>query len=168
MRLLCLVFLLSSCVFAESGVEDAACGNPVAAFKVSHEKAQHPTSPPQEGNAILYVLGSIWFPGSETVALGIDGSWVGAVNDNAYFRVPITPGQHHLCARFSGRTGGPLLLPLFKVRDIALHSLDVSAGGIYYLRVQLGIHSAFTLDLLDPDEGKLLLSHSQFSTSHLN
>jgi len=116
---------------------------------------------------MLYVLGSVYFAGPETVALGIDGTWVGAVNDNAYFSVPITPGQHHLCARFSGRTGALLLVPLFKVRDVALHSLDVSPGGTYYVRAQLGIHSAFTLDLLDPDEGKLLLSHSEFSTSHL-
>jgi hypothetical protein len=116
---------------------------------------------------MLYVLGSVDFAGPETVALGIDGAWVGAVSGHAYFSVPITPGHHHLCARFSGRTGAQLLVPLFKVRDVALHSLDVSPGGTYYVRVQFGYRSAFTFDLLDPDEGKLLLSHSEFSTSHL-
>ena len=167
MRLVGLVFLVSPCVLAQSGAPDAACGSPVVAFKVSHDKAQHPTPSPQDGNAMLYVVGSVYFAGPETVALGIDGTWVGAVNDKAYFSVPITPGQHHLCARFSGRTGAILLVPLFKVRDVALHSLDVSPGGTYYVRAQLGVHSAFTLDLLDPDAGKLLLSHSEFSTSHL-
>jgi hypothetical protein len=167
MRLLGVVFLLSPCLLAQSGTPDAACGSRVASFKVSHDKTQHPTLTPQDGNAVLYVLGSIDFAGPETVALGIDGSWVGAVNGNAYFSVPITPGEHHLCARFSGRTGGPLLVPLFKTRDLALHSLDVSPGGTYYVRVHLGMHSEFALDLLDPDEGKLLLYHSEFSTSHL-
>jgi len=126
MRLLGLVFLLSPCVLAQSGAPDAACGSPVAAFKVSHDKTQHPTPSPQDGDAMLYVLGSVYFAGPETVALGIDGTWVGAVNDNAYFSVPITPGQHHLCARFSGKTGGPLLLPLFKVRDVRfIHWMSV-------------------------------------------
>jgi len=59
-----------------------------------------------------------------------------------------------------------LLVPLIKVREVALHSLDVSPGNTYYVRVQLGLHSEFSLDLLDPDQGKLVLSHSQFSTSH--
>jgi hypothetical protein len=164
MRLLALVFLLSPCIVAQSRAPDAACGNPVAAFRLSHDKAQHPTPSPQDGNSTLYVLGSISIPGS--IALGIDGSWVGAVDDRAYFSVPVSPGQHHLCARLSARTG-PFLLPIIELRDVALHSLDVSPAGTYYVRVQLGLHSPFTLDLLDPDEGKLLLSHSEFSTSHL-
>jgi hypothetical protein len=167
MRLLGFVFLLSPCALAQSVAPDAACGSPVAAFKVSHGKTQHPTPSPGDGNAMLYVLSSVDFAGPETVALGIDGTWVGAVNGNAYFSVPIAPGQHHLCARFSGRTGALLMVPLFKVRDVALHSLDVSPGGTYYVRVQLGLHSDFKLDLLDPDEAKLLLSRAEFSTSHL-
>lgn len=167
-RLLGPVLLLSPCALAQSGPPDAACGNPVAGFIVSHDKTQHPTPSAENGNAMLYVLGSVNFAGSETVALGIDGTWVGAVNNNAYFSVPITAGPHHLCARLSGRAMVPLLLvPLLKVREVALHSLDVRPGGTYYVRVQLGLHSAFSLDLLDPDEGKLELSHSQFSTSHL-
>ena len=156
MRLLCLVLLVLQHTLAQSGSPDAACGSPVAGFKVSHDKTQHPTPSPLGGDAMLYVLGSVNFGGPETVALGIDGTWVGAVNDDAYFSVPITPGQRHLCARLSGRAMVPLLLvPLIKVREVALHSLDASPGGTYYVRVQLGLHAAFSLDLLDPDEGKL-------------
>jgi hypothetical protein len=108
---------------------------------------------------MLYVFG--WG------TLGMDGKWVGAVSGKGdYFPLPIDPGEHHLCAQFTTRTG-PGMLPLIKIKDIALHSLDAKSGQTYYVDLRVTMpYSGLTFDLLDPDEGKYLLASSTFSTSH--
>jgi hypothetical protein len=137
---------------------DAACGPPNVAFKVTLDKTQHPTPAPPGGKAMLYVFGY--------GTLAIDGEWVGAVSgvDN-YFPLPIDPGEHHLCARFDGRSAyGP---QLSKIKGVALHSLDAKSGQTYYvdIRETSGSSPGFALDLIDPDEGRYRLASSTFSTS---
>ena len=70
---------------------------------------------------MLYVFG--WG------TLGMDGKWIGALGgDRGYFPLQIDPGEHHLCARFSTRTGPAALI---KVKELAFRSLAAKPGETY-------------------------------------
>lgn len=163
--------VLSSCALCRNaaGLDPsltAACGPRDVAFKILRDDTQHPTPAPGAGKAMLYVFGSGYGFGSKRL-LGMDGNWLGAVGSGLnYFAIEIDPGTHHFCAQSSARTG-PITLPfVFKVNDIAFHSLDAKAGETYYVNLQLmGSNARLRFRLLDPDQGKFLLSRSRFSTS---
>jgi hypothetical protein len=158
MRTLALAALLSSAAIGQTTTPDAACGPQDVTFKVIKERSQHPTPSPQDGKALLYVFG--WG------TLGMDGKWIGALGgDRGYFPLQIDPGEHHLCARFSTRTGPAALI---KVKELAFRSLAAKPGETYYVDLHVtGPYLQFTLDLLDPDEGKYLLASSTFSASRV-
>jgi hypothetical protein len=77
----------------------------------------------------------------------------------------IDPGEHHLCAGFSTRTG-PGLVPLFKIDQTKPYYLVTKPGEIYYLDLHVGSRYGFNLQLLDPGKGQHLLASSTFSISH--
>jgi hypothetical protein len=166
MKLLAIVAMLSSYALAQTVSPDAACGPADARFKVTRTKTQHPMPTAPDGQAMLYVLGFAGAPiAAGTAALGLDGIWIGAVSmAHGYFAVPITAGEHHLCARWSTRTGlwG---LPMFKIGDVALHSLDAKPGATYYVGLNVGSYAPFSFALLDPDEGRHRLAASTFNVS---
>jgi hypothetical protein len=154
-----IALLLSSCAIAQTAPPVAACGPQDVSFKVVKDKSQHPTPTPENGKAILYVFG--WG------TLAVDGTPVGAVSGSGdYFVLPIDPGEHHLCARFSARVW-PAAIPLVKVKEVSLHSLEAKPGETYYVALQVTLpYYGFKLDLLDPDQGKYVVAASTFSTSH--
>ena len=116
---------------------------------------------------MLYVFGTNRFPGWGFEGdLGIDGRWVGAVTRGRdYFVLPISPGEHHLCARVVSRTG-PFLIPALKTDDTSNYFLKAKPGETYYLTLRVGRHSGF-LQLLDSGKGKRLLASSTFTTSRI-
>lgn len=128
MRLIAVATLLSSYALAQTGAP-VACGPQDVAFTVSRDKSRHPTPPPPNGEALLYVFGSNRFPGWRfSGTLGVDGTWVGAVSHNGdYFTTPITPGEHVLCARVTTRIG-PFLTPAIPITDWPQDSLKAKAG----------------------------------------
>ena len=160
MKSLAIAVLLSSCAISQNAAPDAACGPQNVTFKVIRDKTQHPTPAPQTGKAMVYVLG--------VGTLAVDGNLIGAVDGNGtYFFTELDSGEHHLCERFPGRLPGPLGLPIIKINYSALHSLDAKSGETYYLRLRLNFRDyGFTLEVLAPDEGKLFLASSTFSTSN--
>ena len=108
--------------------------------------------------AVIYFLAQ----GPASV-FGVDGKWVGAVNNGRYFFVSIEPGEHHLCAMKQSRLppGG----------GVSVHSLKAEPGGSYYFRTRMidqivGGFVPFELDQLDSDKGRWLVAWSKFSTSH--
>lgn len=157
MRTVAIAILLSSWAIGQTATPDAACGPQDLFFKITKDKSQHPTPAPPDGKAMLYVFG--WG------TLGVDGTWVGAVDgEREYFPFQIDPGEHHLCARFSTRTGPAALI---KLKNVAFHSLEAKSGETYYVDLRVtGPYLEFTLDLIDPDEGKYRLASYAFSTSH--
>jgi hypothetical protein len=167
MKTLAVTFLLSSCAICQTAMRDPACGPQDTAFTVTREKTQHPTPSPEGGKAMLYVIGSSRFPGwGFWRTLAVDRASVGAVNHNRdYFLLPIDPGEHHLCAQFSTRTG-PGLVPVFKIEQTKLYYLVATPGETYYLDLHVGSRFGFDLQLLDPGKGCRLLASSTFSASH--
>jgi len=166
MKTMAVALLLSCCAFGQDKVAvsaaEAGCGPQNAKFEVKSDGSQHPAPTPEEGKALIYFIAD----GHLTTPIGIDGNWVGAVNDGKYFLVPIEPGEHHLCAMLQSLLTQKVLTWLPRV---SVHSLKAEPGGIYYFRTRrVGISTGFVLQLdqLDPDEGKWFVAWSKFSTSH--
>ena len=158
MKVLALATAIASAALAQTSPV-AACGPAGVRFKVVRDKTQHPLPVPRNGSALLYVIGST----GGTVPIGIDGSWVGAVADRTYFTLPITPGEHHLCARRS--TIGLVMFVPVPDHNVALRSLDAKPGEIYYLSATTVPDGGFKFAVLHADEGRRLLEKAKFSTS---
>jgi hypothetical protein len=161
MKVLALATAVACAALAQTS-PDAACGPAGARFQVVRDKTQHPLPAPQSGSAVLYVIAANMHTGG-TIAIGIDGSWVGAVRDGSYFTLPLSPGAHHLCARVSALV--PVMFVPIPLHAVALHSLDAKPGENYYISAQMPPDAGFRFALLDPDEARHLLQSAKFSTS---
>ena len=102
-----------------------------------------------------------------TTRIGVDGTWVGANRGNSYFSFSVEPGKHHLCTDWiSG------FLP--NGRLVSLTSFTAESGAVYYLRARTsasptsgkaGDGASIDLDLVNEDEGRLLVASSGLSLS---
>jgi len=151
----------------------SACGPMDVKFQIKMDNSQSPNMKAGAGKALVYVIEDQQFKGVKevTVRVGLDGSWAGATRGNSYLSFPVEPGEHHLCADIM-----PGVLSLG--RPVSLFGLTAEAGGVYYFRARTtgGPSSAMyrnglddtisiDLDLVNSDEGKLLLIYSSLSVS---
>ena len=171
---LCAVTLIfASCLYAQDKPAQTAsapgCGPAQEKFNVSATKNQPAPPQAEEGKALIYVIqddndfDSVPRP---TSRIGVDGTWIGATRHNSYLRAALDPGEHHLCASWQNFVGFQA-----GIKIAALH-FTAEPGKTYYFRVKdwfTTSHSrAADIDLtsLDSDEGQLLASKYEFSTSH--
>ena len=166
MKTIAAIVLLSCYALAQDktaiSTAESACGPQDAKFEVKSDKSQHPATIPEEGKALIYFIAD----GHLTTLIGVEGKWVGAVNDGKYFFVPVEPGEHHICAMLQS---SPAQKRLTRLASVSVHSLKAEPGGTYYFRARLvGINTGFVLQLdqLDSDEGRWFVAWSKFSTSH--
>ena len=166
MKTIAAIILLSCCALAQDktaiSTAESACGPQDAKFEVKSDKSQHPAPTPEEGKALIHFIAD----GHPTTPIGVDGKWVGAVNDGKYFFVPVEPGEHHLCAMLQSFPAQKVLTRLARV---SVHSLKAEPAVTYYFRARLvGISPGFVLQLdqLDSDEGRWFVAWSSFSNSH--
>src|SRR5258707_8501086 len=90
-----LVLASAGSCFAQSGPNAPAaaapgCGTGNTKFDVQSNKSQHPFLKPDPGKALIYFLqDDTYFLSrpSPTTRFGLDGTWVGATQSNAYFYV---------------------------------------------------------------------------------
>ena len=83
--------------------------------------------------------------------LGIDGAWAGAIRENSYFSVTISPGEHHICAA----------LPYYREEKSAvLAHFQAEAGRTYFYLTRY-----LELGPVDSDEGKYLIASYLLSVS---
>lgn len=103
------ILLLSCCACGQDNAAiaraEAACGPLNVKFDVKADASQHLTPAPENGKALIYVVGEEWGG-----AFGVDGKWAGAISAGTYFFLPIDPGEHHLCARSQGLFVRPVFL----------------------------------------------------------
>ena len=115
-----------------------------------------------EGKAHLYLLevqdhvANCPLGCGQTVKLGLDGEWAGATKGNSYLMLPVSSGEHHLCAEWDARAWR-----LHKHLELAAFSANV--GKSYYFRVHITprtteTNEAYSLELVNEDEGKLLVA----------
>ncbi len=137
-----------------------ACGmgNPKYSVTTTPTKV---VSGDNQGNAQLYLLevqdhvALCPLGCGQIVKLGLDGDWVGATKGNSYLVLPISSGEHHLCAEWDWRAWR-----LHKHLELA--KVLVESGKSYYFRVHITPGTTETIESyrfepVNEDEGKLLL-----------
>jgi hypothetical protein len=163
------VMLFALSAFAQdpaSSPVTAACGPKDTTFDVKRDATQHTLADPEPGKARVYFIrdtGVINCLGAcITLKVGLDGAWVGALQDNSYFTLSVDPGEHHLCVNRQSRFATVN-------RKTALARFSAQPGKVYYYRALTwgGPNEAF-LDLqpLDIDMAKYLITTYPLSIAH--
>jgi hypothetical protein len=151
-----------------------ACGAPKVQFSAKMDSGQTAAPEIESGKALVYVVEDQKFKAVKdvTARIGLDGAWVGATRGNSFLFFSVEPGEHHLCADWvsSFLTYG---------RNVALFGFTAEAGKIYHFRARttggpppmtersgLGDSASIDLDLVNSDEGRLLVESSTLSVSH--
>jgi hypothetical protein len=133
----------------------AGCGPNQIQFDVKTDKAQHPLAPPESTKAVIYVI-SEWNGQASIVRVGMDGRWMGANRDQAYFFFMADPGEHRLCMdvqkgqeNLSDQGGAT--------------TFTAEPGKVYFFRTSFSEKSR--LARIDNAEGLFLVSSWPLSTS---
>ncbi|MGB7281187.1 MAG: hypothetical protein WBE13_02900 [Candidatus Acidiferrum sp.] len=175
LRTVLLMMLFASPVLAQdsaaSALEAAGCGPNEVHFEVKTDKKQHPTTQPEAGKALVYVIGDTWDDhvavhiGTPPTRFGIDGTWVGANGYRSYFFFSVEPGDHRLC------TNVQAIIERVVKSSTAARSFTAEAGKSYYFRTVTpvaGLSGGPTkLVPVDPAEAQVLIAATAFSTFHL-
>jgi hypothetical protein len=103
--------------------------------------------------------------------VGLDGQWVGANHGNSYFSFAVSPGDHALCA--SWQTTWVKISALTSAADlISATNLSAEAGKVYYFEASVDERNhdhpqpGVKFKVIDPAEGKLLITAYSLSTSN--
>ena len=147
-------------ITSEATVVHSACGPDSESFTVTTHSDGSGAAPAaatphlyliEEQERVAICLGGC----GVTVKVGVDGSWAAATSGTSYIGVPVTAGDHHLCAAWQSRSVGR--------RRLELANFHSQEGQDVYFRVHLvpsttETISQFTLQPISPDEGKLLIA----------
>jgi len=170
MKSIFLVVLFSASAFAQSQSPSltSACGPKNVTFSAKEATTSLDLALPASGKAAVYFIQDDGQYGDEqhyTVKIGLDGAWVGAYRDNAFFALNVEPGEHHICANVQSNFNPGLLF--------AFAHFTAEPGKVYYFRTrflgQIGHTStSLNLDQPDSDEAKYLIATYPTSISKPN
>ena len=161
--LLSSVIVWSVPVFSQGAAVAAAttaCGPSDDHLKANSENAKDLVTQPEPGKALVYVIeddgvANHIIGGNITWRVGLDGSWVAALNrHNPYTTFSVTPGEHHLCVNWQSSLD-------FLAKATNLAHLNVEADKTYYYRVRKwSSQTEVFVDLspVDSDQARLLLA----------
>jgi hypothetical protein len=146
-----------------------ACGGTTAQFQVSLSDT-HTDPQVDPGRALIYLVEEQKFRlfHDVTVRVGLDGAWVGATRGTSHLSFAVEPGEHHLCVDFLSDFLEP-------GRLVSLYGFTAEAGKTYYFRARTMASTSgsrrpdsvsLDLDLVNDDQGKLLVANSPVSVSH--
>ncbi len=152
----------------------AACGAANVQFSIKMNSGQTTAPEVEAGKALVYVVEDQRFKAVKDVTsrIGLDGAWVGATRGNSFLFFSVEPGEHHVCADWVGSF-------LTYGHNVALFGFTAEAGKTYYFRARttggppsmmdrngLGDSASVDLDLVNNDEGRLLVEALTLSVSH--
>ena len=163
MRCAVFVLLFSFSALAQQGSGTVtACGSQNVQFEMKRDDSQHALVSPDPGKARVYFvqdIGAVNCLGSCSTKIAVDGQWVGANQHNSYFSVSLEPGEHHVCVKL-GSQSSP--------HSLALAHFTADPGKVYYYRVRpfLAKDELLTIDPIDDDEGRYLVSIYPLCASH--
>ncbi|MGC1088080.1 MAG: hypothetical protein WA894_06560 [Candidatus Acidiferrum sp.] len=175
LRFALIALILASPVFAQDTSSNpltaAGCGPNEVRYDVKTSDKQHPTSQPDAGKALVYVIGDSWSDhvaihiGTPPMRFGVDGTWQGANGYRSYFFFQVTPGDHRLCTNAQS-----IDQRVFKSSTAAI-SFTAEAGKSYYFRTKSPeaalSYEGLKLVPVDPAEALVLISSASYSTFHI-
>lgn len=130
--LLCLA--LAPLVHAKTVLPDS-CGDDKVHFDVKATNDHSQPLTPEAGKALLvFVEENTQWGTNATIRFGVDGAWVGATHGSQYFLVPLTPGEHHVCASMQYKLG--MGSP---EHFVGFETLNAEAGKVYYYGALVGV-----------------------------
>jgi len=145
----------------------AACASKSASFDVKLDRSQHTLLPTESGKARVYFIQDFGFASCLgnclTTKVGVDGTWIGANQNNSYFSVSVEAGEHHLCVNPQSRFAT-------ETRYVELAHFTAEPGKVYYFRTRtLGGNNNPVLDFepVDSDQAEYLIASYPLSVSHL-
>jgi hypothetical protein len=178
MKAALVVMLFAVAAFAQDravAAAESACGPSDVLFRVKTNTNPHQVAPPETDRALVYVVEEQKFRAFDdvTARVGLDGAWVGANRGNSYLFFSVEAGEHHLCTDWISDwlPGGRL---------VSLANFTAESGRVYYFRarttggpsaigdgkLQAAAGASIDLELVNSDEGKLLVASSALSVSH--
>lgn len=159
---------MTSVVMAQSAKErkqniraaEAACGGKNVRVRVQKGRPITTPVPIVGGKARVYIIESTYdmimpmllgvnFP---PTLVGMDGNWVGAVQNGSYIMLSVAPGEHHFCVAWKPKFRNVLM-------GISVAELTVAANQTYYFFPSLAP--------VNVDEAKLLLANSVPANSQI-
>jgi hypothetical protein len=158
--------------FPASQAVSPGCGDKKIKWDVSTNRSKHPVATPDTEKALVYFLqddANFQSAPKPTIRFGLNGNWVGATQGNAYFYIPVDPGEYHLCAGWQSWIG---VTPGHT--DAADH-FTAEAGKSYFFVARNvytnDVHNPanianMKLEQVNEDEGQLLMTKFGFSSSH--
>ena len=164
MKTILALILLSCAAMAQNdaAIEKAksACGPGPAHFDVEATSYTESITQPASGKAFVYVIAE----GPITARIGLNGTWVGAVEGDSHMSFPVDPGEHHVCASWQS-------LFLKGNKAVGLSSFTAEAGKVYYFRVRATIQgekapSLLDLESINSDQGNYMVLKSKISKWH--
>jgi len=170
MKLAVILLLLSTFAFAQdpaaASAAQSACGPQAINYDTKRDDTTHPAAQPEDGKALVYMIQDIGVNrcvgNCLSIRVGMDGTWIGANEHNSYFSFSVDPGEHHLCVNRQSH---------FKIASqmVALAHFTAEPGKTYYFRARTHgsqIEAFLDLDLIDSDQGKLLVASYPLSVFH--
>jgi hypothetical protein len=158
MKTILAVILLSCAAMAQNDAAIAktksACGPGQVHFDVAATNYTESIAQPTNGKAFVFLIAE----GNNTVRIGLNGTWVGAVEGDSHMSFPVDPGEHHLCA--SGQS-------FFSKGNttVALSSFTAEAGKVYYFRVRTSSQGDAAF-LVNSDQGSYMVLKTKISNWH--
>lgn len=156
MKLVLLLLLAVAPSMAQTHSFSAACGAQDQHLQVVTDKKNHTPADMEPGKARIIFINQLVLDstliGHYVEPIGMDGAWVGANHNNAWFSIAVEPGEHHFCSRIDLR-----LFP----EGIELLHLNAEAGKTYYIRsrfFRVDNTVLHNFDLIGSDQGAYLVS----------
>jgi hypothetical protein len=151
---------------SKTQLQMAACGQDEVKFNAKRVEGTPQAPEMKADEALVYLITEVitldHSPGCiAVVRVGIDGKWVGATCGTSYIATTVKAGEHHLCGSWQEMVRHPT--PMAR-----LHGFTAEAGKTYYFGVRAtNTNSLATMDMdmLNLDEGKLLVASVPSSTS---
>ena len=178
MKTALVVIFLAVSLFAQDrsvAAAQSACGPSDVQFRIKTNSNEHQLAPNETDRALVYVIEEQKFRtfNDVTARVGLDGAWMGANRGNSYLSFSVEAGEHHLCTDWISDW-----LP--NGRLVSLSNFTAEPGEVYYFRarttggpsaigdgkLQAAAGASIDLELVNSDEGKLLVASSVLSVSH--